>query len=673
MANNGTTKDTETYKDSIQGRESGIQFFFKTIKQKGSKLLLDKSYLLIQNSYKTLIKIFQGNIAIGGGGDININAGHNIHMSSQDIQITSNGRFGLYNKKGKIDINGKSSDEDSAKIKEYHDLLEKINEKASKAFDEAKPEKVVCQNCIQTHLADDKSDNWSIILDSIRKAIENLPYFKGPFAVLRWLVTKVYVPLLGSFSNADLNMGKGCGPGCEAGLRDGMVNKIKASEDAVKKEMDEIAETMNKLTVDLNPNSTVAETFEHGKMIIVGDPAHSSKTSPYKTNGHNSLPTNLRVSDSLRNKLRVTTEGNCKKVAYLPPQQSPYGNLGITVANNLKITAGVNGIDLLSNGEIAIKGGSVHINGSEGEVSLTSKNLTTIGGGNVLIAADNKSGDTGVCIDSKYTYVRGAFNVNGDTAMLGGLTVDGALSVNYINCPSMAAPSTMNGASDFVTHGANWIGVGVALNAANFAKKKIEYMLQPSLLMTPVGITDVFMEAYNILAQAKTLEVIPTGIFKGVAVTAGFGGGAGVCFGLVWNFKHNHTQAPGDHTHETPVPNGGFWRKASGAGQARVAGNPAPTPAPTNGTFPRPGPRSWGGGCGGGGLFSKVRNLKYNINSDDAFNGGNYVTTTVVRNPDGSINPSPDLTYRYVKDNGTNAKIDPNTGTATYPLTGLNC
>lgn len=237
----------------------------------------------------------------------------------------------------------------------------------------------------------------------------------------------------------------------------------------------------------------------------------------------------------------------------------------------------------------------------------------------------------------------------------------------------MAAPSTMNGPNDFVNHHANWLGTGLGLNAANLALKQLNYALQPSLLMTPVGITDVFMEAYNILAQAKTLEVIPTGIFKGVAVTAGFGGGAGVCFGLVWNFKHNHTQAPGDHTHETPVPNGGFWRKASGAGQARVAGNPAPTPAPTNGTFPRPGPRSWGGGCGGGGLFSKVRNLKYNINSDDAFNGGNYVTTTVVRNPDGSINPSPDLTYRYVKDNGTNAKIDPNTGTATYPLTGLNC
>jgi hypothetical protein len=340
----------------------------------------------------------------------------------------------------------------------------------------------------------------------------------------------------------------------------------------------------------------------------------------------------------------------------------------MNIQNNLKITTGNAGMDLLSTGEIGIKGGSVHINGSQGEVSLTSKNLTTIGGGNVLIAADNKSGDTGVCIDSKHTYVRGAFNVNGDTAMLGGLTVDGALSVNYINCPAMPAPSTMNGSNDFVNHHANWLGTGVSLNAANLSKKTADYVLQPSLLMTPVGITDMFMEVYNLALMTIPIEIMPTGIFKGVS--AGFG--AGVCFGLVWNFTHNHTLAPSDHTHETPVPNGGYWKRAAGAGQARVAGNPSPSPAPTSGNYPRPAPRVWGGGCGGGGLYSKVRNLKYNINSDDAFNGGNYVTTTTVRNSDGSVYPPSDLTYRYVKDYGNNATIG-TTGTVSYPLTGINC
>jgi len=670
MANNGTTKNTETYKDSIQGRESGVQFFFKTINQKGSKLLFDKSYLLIQNSYKTLIKIFQGNISMNGGGDININAGHNIHMSSQDIQITSDGKFGLYNKKGKIDINGKHSDEESAKIKQYTELLEKINQAAHTAFDNTKSEKIRCTNCAQQHLVDDKSDSYAIILGSIKSVTDNFPYLKGPFAVIRWLITKVYVALLSVRSNLSLNMGKGCGPGCEAGMKDGMANKLKASEDAIKKEMEDLSEIMNKLTVDLNPNSTGAETFEHGKMIIVGDPAHSSKIVPYKKNGYHSFPMNLRVSDAIRSKLRVSTEGNCPKIAFLPPQQSPYGNLGITVANNFKVTAGVNGIDFLSTGEIAIKGGSVHINGSEGEVSLTSKNLTTIGGGNVLIAADNKSGDTGVCIDSKHTFVRGAFNVNGDTAMLGGLTIDGALSVNYLNCPSMAAPTTMNGPDDFTTHGAKWGYQGTALNSANFALKLTNYKSMPGLMMKPLGIVDIFMEVYNLAIMAIPIEVLNTGVFVGVS--AGFGGG--VCAGYIWNYPHTHSIPPFDHQHETDVPNGGYWKRADGAGQARAAGNPSPTPAPTSGTFGRPGNKSWGGGCGGGGLYSKVRNQNYGINSDDAFNGGNYVTTTVTRNTDGSIYPPPDLTYRVVKDIGGDAKIRPDgTVTTTPATTGINC
>lgn len=669
------TENSQSSVNAIQGRTSGIQFVDNTIKDpNGSQTPDDKSYSVWQNAWTTLVKIFRGNIFLKGHGNISINAGQEVHVTAHNKQETTTGGSAFYNKGERSQINGEVSEEEKKKIQEYHDHLDSITQKSQEAIKNTAAEKVACPNCAQIHLVDDKSDNWAIILKNIKKAISNIPYLKGPFAVLRTIINKVYVPLLGSKSNLSLNNGKGCGPGCEEGLKQGMSNKLQAGEAAVKAEMEKLSEKMNKLTASMKSNSSGAIIHAHGEHHIYGNPTGAPKTSPYIIPGaHHSLPTNLRVSDAFRNKLRVTTEGNCKVVVYQPPLSSPFGNLMMNIQNNLKITTGNAGMDLLSTGEIAIKGGSVHINGSQGEVSLTSKNLTTIGGGNVLIAADNKSGDTGVCIDSKYTFVRGAFNVNGDTAMLGGLTVDGALSVNYLNCPAMPAPSTMNGASDFVTHGANWIGVGVGLNSANLKKKTLEYALQPSLLMTPVGITDMFMEVYNLIRMAIPVEVKPTGIFKGVAITAGFGGGAGVCFGLIWNFTHNHTLAPGDHTHETAVPNGGYWEQLRGAGQARVAGNPAPTPAPTSGNYPRPAERVWGGGCGGGGLYSKVRNLKYNINSDDAFNGGNYVTTTVVRNADGSINPSPDLTYRYVNDNGTNAKIDSNTGTVTYPLTGINC
>jgi hypothetical protein len=670
-----TTEQSQQTVNAIQARDSGMQFVDSKIKNSaGSQTPDDRSYSIWQNSWTTLIKIFQGNIFLKGHGNVSINAGHDVHITGHNKQETTTGGSAVFNKGEKTQINGEITDDQKKKIQEYHDHLDSITQKSQDAIKNTAAEKVVCPNCAQKHLADDKSDNWATILDSIRQATDNIPYLKGPVAVLRTIITKVYVPLLGSFSNLSLNNGKGCGPGCEAGFKEGMSQKLQAGEAAVKSEMEKLSEKMNKLTASMPSNTSGAIIHAHGEHHIYGSPTGVPKTSPYITmSAHHSLPMNLRVSDALRNKLRVTTEGNCKVIVYQPPLSSPFGNLMMNIQNNLKITTGNAGMDLLSTGEIAIKGGSVHINGSQGEVSLTSKNLTTIGGGNVLIAADNKSGDTGVCIDSKHTYVRGAFNVNGDTAMLGGLSVDGALSVNYINCPAMPAPSTMNGASDFVTHGANWIGVGVGLNSANLKKKTLEYALQPSLLMTPVGITDMFMEVYNLIRMAIPIELTPTGIFKGVAITAGFGASAGVCFGLVWNFTHNHTVAPNDHTHETPVPNGGYWKKAAGAGQARVAGNPSPTPAPTTGNYLRPAPRVWGGGCGGGGLYSKVRNLNYNIDIDDAFNGGNYVTTTTVRNSDGSIYPAPDLTYRYVKDDSSISTLPNRNDTSVKSLTGVIC
>jgi hypothetical protein len=668
---NETSTNAQKSTTAVQGPESGVQFVEnKSVDPNGSQLLTDRCFAAIQNSWKSLVKIFQGNVFIKGHGNVSINAGHDVHVTAQNKQETTYGSNNTYNRGGGNTVKGELSKEHSKQVDEYTQHLESIDKAKMDAMKATKAEKVVCANCNQVHLVDDKSDNWSIILDEVRKKIDGMPYLQGPFSVLRWLVQKVYVALHGTKSNIDLNMGKGCGPGCDAGLRDGLSLKFQAGEEAAKKEMERLSETMNKLTANMPSNSSGAEVHALGYAFVFGQPS-VPKNVPYQNHGdYHQLAMNLRVSDALRNKLRVTTEGNCKRIVYHPPESSPFGNLLINIQNNFKITSGNNGMDFISTGEIAIKGGSVHINGSQGEVSLTSGNLTTIGGANVLISADNKSGESGVHIDSKRTYIGGSFNVNGDSAMLGSLRVDGALSVDYINCPTMAAPSTINGNDNFVTHHSNWQYVAGGLNGANLALKLgTKFALQPWMLMLPTGILELFLEHYNIAMMSLPIEILPTGVFWGYS----WGVGVGTCAGWIWNYPHNHTRTPEEHGHETPVPNGGYWRKSSGAGQANTAGNPAPTPIPTSGTYPKPGPRTWGGGCGGGGLYSKVRNQKYGINSDDAFNGGNYVTTTVVRNADGSIYPTPDLTYRYVKDNGSNATVDTNTGTVSYPLTGINC
>jgi len=656
------TKNKESQVHHTSGRYSGIQFVDdKQIDSNGSQTPKDRSFSYWGNSWKTFIKLFQGNIFYNASGNISLNAGEEVHLTAHNKQETTSGGSAVFNKGETVHNHGDMSEEQKANMKQFHDYQDQITQAAQDKWHNTQGEQVQCQNCAQQHLVDDKSDNWTTIFGSIQDTLGTLPYYCLGFGAVEWFVKNVYCAIPGIKTNQALNNGEGCGPGCKNGVREGMSLKMQASEKAVKEEMDRLQDKMNKITMNLKNSSATAKTHVDSEFHIYGDPtAGPPKIKPYMTHkDHHSLPTNLRVSDTLRNKLRVTTEGNCKKIVYQPPTYSPYGNLMLQIQNNLKITAGNAGMDFMSTGEIAVKGGSVHINGSEGEVSLTSQNLTTIGGGTVLIAANNQSGDTGVCIDSKYTYIRGSFNVNGDTAMLGGLTVDGPLSVTHMNYPTMSTPSQVAADSKWATEGANWDFVGVGLNDTNLTKDSLlKYNpILGGMLMTEAGITSITMEMFNIIMMSRLTEFpIPTG--KCLA------GGIGACVGIVWNFTHNHTTAGHDHEHMYDAIQGNMYRTKAGAGNQRVAGNPAPTPAPATGTFASPGPKALHGGCGGGGLFKKVRNQMYGIDSEEAFDG-NHVTTTVVRNPDGSIYPDPDLTYRIVHDCGSNKVVDKNTGEVT--------
>jgi hypothetical protein len=650
------SKTQEAATNHISSRYSGIQFVDdKTIDPNGSTTPQDKSYTIWQNAWNTFIKLVKGNAHINATNDVNINAVNQVTITGHNYQEVFSGTHGSYIKGEQIHNHGVLTDDQKAKINQFHDYMDGVHAAANAGFNSATPEKVECPNCAQRHLIDDKSDAYNTIFEYAWKWFGNLPFVAFPLAVLQTIINKVYVPLLGEITNLGLNGGKSCGPGCKDGSKEGLANKLTAAENEAQKELERIKDEVNKLTGEISGSSSKAAIQKDSEIYIWGVPRTSKpNSSPYLTHGHHNLPMNLRVSPNHKNKLRVTTEGNCKVVVYRPPYPSPHGNLFLNVQNNLKLVAGDSGIDILCSGEIAMKGGSAHINASQGEASLTSGNLTTIGGKNVLISADDRSGDSGVCIDSKYTYVRGAFNVNGDSAMLGGLTIDGPLSFTCLNGPTMDTPSDLKGDSKFVSHGANWSYLGLALNALNLEKDLLsKFLLQPSLLFTGSGLTELIMEAYNIIHMALPIEPEPTGV------------AVGFIFSSVFNFPHNHTKPPHDHTHNTTTAKMNAYQRLDGAGMQRVAGNPSPSPAPTGGTFTSPGSRGIPGGCGGGGLFKKFRNQKYGINDDDAFNGGNFVTTTVTRTPDGQITPVPDLTIRQIWDCGSGNTVNALSGTVT--------
>jgi len=675
------TKNKEFDVHHLSARYSGIQFVDdKQVDPNGSQTPKDRSFSYWGNSWRTFIKLFHGNIFYNAHGNLSLNAGEEVHITAHNKQETTSGGSAIFNKGETVINRGDMSDEQKANMKQFHDYQDQIMKAGMDKWHSTPGEQVQCQNCAQQHIVDDKSDAWTVIFGEIYDKLGKIPYYCLGFGAYEWIIKNVYCAIPGIKTNQGLNEGKGCGPGCKDGMREGMSTKMQASEKAVKEEMDRLQDKMNKLTMNLKNSSATAVPHVESALYVYGDPtAGPPKIKPYMIHkDHHSLPTNLRVSDTLRNKLRVTTEGNCKKIVYQPPTYSPYGNLMVQVQNNLKITAGNAGMDFMSTGEIAVKGGSVHINGSEGEVSLTSQNLTTIGGGTVLIAANNQSGDTGICMDSKHTYVRGSFNVNGDTAMLGGLTVDGPVSITHMNYPTMMVNTDLAADSKWASEGANWDVIGASLNATNFAKDLLlKYNpLLGGMLETESGLLSLGMETFNLIMMDRIIDgPLPTGIAIGFAMLGPIPLPV-ICappLGGVWNFTHNHTTAGHDHEHMFDAPLGNMYRTKAGAGNQRVAGNPAPTPAPATGNFPSPGPMAWHGGCGGGGLFKKVRNKNYGIDSDDAFNGGNFVTTTVKRNPDGSITPDPDLTYRKVMDCGTNKVVDKNTGEVTPVPPTDNC
>jgi hypothetical protein len=109
-------------------------------------------------------------------------------------------------------------------------------------------------------------------------------------------------------------------------------------------------------------------------------------------------------------------------------------------------------------------------------------------------------------------------------------------------------------------------------------------------------------------------------------------GGFVVTYNIIWNFRHTHNLFSMDTQFTVPVPLGKYYTQTEGSIAARSAGSRIPTPAPVKGIFPRPGPKSLSGPCGGGGIFTKNRNAQYGLDDQDPFENKNFITQTKNRN-----------------------------------------
>jgi hypothetical protein len=318
---------------------------------------------------------------------------------------------------------------------------------------------------------------------------------------------------------------------------------------------------------------------------------------------------------------------NIDKAVYVPPPIT-FGNINLVAANKLILTAGSPGVDITSNGRTSLKSGSLEIISSEGETTISSSNITNIGGKIVHINGDDRTGKGGVRISSKNTMVGGAFHVAGDSSVKGSLTIDGDLTIPHLNTVSMRSETQTSSSAKSVTQKAVWFNAGASIfNAIDINRNLIFRNWKPGWILLPSSILTIIQETYNDIALNLVFEPLEIGY----AITP-----LGVY--PVIGFTHTHELTPQDHVHELTLPKGTYMNDENALGQIRKRISHVPTPSTPSGDGPSPGPKS-SGGCGGGGFGFGSENSKASLNrikrnSKYGFNGQGFDYTNIITKQD---------------------------------------
>ena len=624
-------KNAEIESHSILTKIGGLIFKIqKTFNSKKSSMVRDDSFIGLTDNHDSKINLSAGgHVLVQAGSNLTLASGTHGNISIKgDLQQVVGGDHVDYVKGDKKSLTGLQGDKQKAAYSGYQDSINNIQQARLSAYNNTQGEMVACPVCSTTHLVD---HNGAQIVDLIFKWLyDNVPYF--PFETdIQKFFEVIFAPLtLSPTKNIGLSGSKGCGsPGCVNGMIESPAAKMKAADTASAQHIDLEKENLNKYSIDMGVGG--------GNVIPVATDLHykvgikKNTTPAYAKDGNHVIAFALKKSKTTGADLYVSSEGSTKRITHHSPTVG-FGSAIFDVANKFTVNAGTPGIDLLTGGRFHALAGDIIINATEGEAILASGNVTTVKGKNIILDAQDYSGDSGVSIQSAQTMVTGGFSVKGNAAFKGHVTLDGSLSVPHLICPTMRQKTTARSSSKFITEGANWLESAAITANGNLTKDLLAKYITSDVRNTSLGITSLAMESYNILMTNKLIEGRPTGVFFS---TVGF-----PCAGLIFNFVHNHTLAGHDHNHDYSGPLQSTWQTREGWGGERQDAGPVPMPPPPYGDTVSPGPFSKPGGCGGGGLYTKNRNENYGLNVDDPYffndQQNNYVPLSITRTSDGT-------------------------------------
>ena len=605
---------------------------------------------------------------------INVQRAFTVNVRGDSQFVYGGDHHVLHNGDHSVQVGNPSPEHKAAAIANAK-ILNKIQKEKIDATEQAAKDKeatIPCPICKTKYLEQKAFEKAQKAQQVIRKYFPHLPI---PWDVIQKIIQYVITPFLGISSMLSLNGGKGCGsPGCVNGRVVDAKHAIDKGTKAGIAAYDANKDELQKNQKAMSEKGQAHQVFSGDTMLQFGVPGAQNKQPDHAEVGHKLNTSQLADAQAAKTQGFVaSTKGSVKNMAYIPPEVGAGGSLHINVNENFTLSTGSPGVDIQSNGKVDIAGTKVNMTASQGELVMSSKNQTTISGGNVVIDGNNRSGDECILLNGN-SYVDGILSVSGDLVIKGKVLADSSLHAPHLHVPceristapsgnenmhaGMAVHNTPEkpGASilDKIDQGLKAVGRDLAWAVNGFltdlglaaVTKKAEEVYAKTMLAIPVD-NHGLPVGYCWLVQDKTHAPIPVTVGDVVGYVTPVAA-------PIYAYPHTHYSTVDTHAHDQLILKGHTYDSDFDMRAARPAPSKVPMPPEAKGMGSAPGHKSITSCGGGGGGFNNgrsdrvnnavlQRNAAYGIDGLNAFNG-NIVPAAAKFTPEGDITPTPDFT-----------------------------
>ena len=658
---------TDFRTDQMQAPAGGLQI--KSLKNRTDESnYSDYSFVILQDAYGALLRFFNGNAIISSTADFTITSMGNFTLSIKGgKQEVVSGNSHLYIEGDSSEMIGSQTDADKGAIDGIYGMVKGIQQTRLSAIKSASGKQMPCPICNSQILKELEDGRIQQATNFLKNRIN--PWNDGPYETVRKLTSYMISPLYEKISTIDARGGKSCSnPGCKGGfiedLSADLYKDVASGGGGGGGSLEEYlcgggggggggGNTSGAVKAQSGPIHAAEQKLGiggHKSIISKGDVLLKSglrknDVDGYVTRGTHNLTLYFEPGEGKNRQYLVPGgRGNCPKV-HRVNAPAMIGNLTLDVANKLTINAGTPGIDITTGGHISLEGGSTYVIANRGEMMIGSNNMTILKGKNVLIDADDNTGDSGLHVNSRTTMIAGAFNVAGDSAFKGHITTDGGLSTPYIVAPSMRLETEVAGSSRISTGGTMWEEEEKIIEENSFIKDLYRKYNAPWSLMTHDSLINFILELY----EYEMNDILNEVFVSGWAYTGGIWSKSTIqvinpeteekeyiysetlpAWSPVYNYKHKHIQYGESHTHTYTAIKGSYYQNNESWGSERGSGNNSvPAPTPLTGDGPAPGGKSKGSGSDSGNQYAgKIGERNDAFGAEGVFGGSNFVQSS---------------------------------------------